>query len=677
MTWFDNLRLSRKLALAFTSLVALMLGLGGVAYTQLGAIRANTVDIADNWLVGTRTLGEVRRSAFQLRIGARDAILARTDEARAGALKAIASARDSVAAARHRYEATITTAEERELNKAIWAAFTEYDTGVKPLLDAVEQRDFIAAVTALDAIQPAGSRLTAAIAAAVDFNTRGAQQASADAADTFTRGKQLVVGVLFAAVLLSIVLAVTLVRGIAIPVGRVTGQLRLLADGDVTGTADGARDADAARRDEVGTLAAACADLRRSQRAIAGAAEALGDGDLSVAVDPRGERDVLGHAFVRLRATVERLTGDVASLTVAAREGRLDTRADAARYRGAFAELMDGLNATLDAVVAPMQESTAVLERLAQRDLTARVNGDYAGDHARVKDALNAAVDALGEALREVASASDQVAAAGGQIAGGAQVLAEGASEQAATLEEVAASVHELNAMAERSVENAGEARALAATTQSSATAGAEKMTRLASALDAIKTSADQTVRIVKTIDEIAFQTNLLALNAAVEAARAGDAGRGFAVVAEEVRALALRSAEAARNTAALIEESAQRVAGGVVLGQQVAADFSEMTRQVSRTSEVVTEIAAASEQQTGGVRQIVQAIGEMNGATQQTAANAEEAAAAAEELSAQAARLQEVVGEFRLGTSQAAPAAPRAAGEAQASRSPRRHSLV
>ena len=677
MNWFDNLRLSRKLALAFTSLVAFMLGLGGVAYVQLGEMRANTVDLADNWLVATRSLGEVRGGAFQLRLAARDVILARTDDARASAVKAVATARDSVAAARRRYEATITTKEERELNEAIWVAFAEYDGGVKPLLEAAQQRDFIAAVTALDAIQPAGGRLTAAIAAAVAFNTRGAVAASADAADTFTRGKQLVVGVLFAAVLLSVVLAVTLVRGLAIPVGRVTRQQPLHAAGVVTETAEGARNADATRRDEVGTLAAACAELRQTQRAIAGAAEALGDGDVSVAVDPRGERDVLGHAFVRLRTTVQGLTDDVATLTVAAREGQLETRADARAYRGAFASLIDGLNATLDAVVAPMQESTTVLERLAQRDLTARVHGEYAGDHARVKDALNAAVDALSAALREVASSSDQVAAAGGQIAGGAQALAEGASEQAATLEEVAASVHELNAMAERSAQNAGEARALATTTQDSATAGAEKMTRLASALDAIKTSADQTARIVKTIDEIAFQTNLLALNAAVEAARAGDAGRGFAVVAEEVRALALRSAEAARNTAALIEESVQRVGGGVVLGQQVAADFSEMTRQVSRTSEVVTEIAAASEQQTGGVRQIVQAIGEMNGATQQTAANAEEAAAAAEELSAQAARLQEVVGEFRLDAAHSTPTAPRMAGEAQASRSPRRHSLV
>ena len=402
-------------------------------------------------------------------------------------------------------------------------------------------------------------------------------------------------------------------------------------------------------RDEIGALATAFRAVVDAQRALAASAAALAAGDVDAEVAVRGEQDECGHAMHALRATVRGLHEETAALVRAAAAGRLSARGDAGRFRGAYAELVRGLNGTLDAVVAPMRESTAVLERLAARDLTARVTGDYPGDHARVKDALNAALDALGGALQEVSASSEQVGAAGEQIAGGSQALAQGASEQAASLEEIAASVQELNAMAERSAENAKEARTLATETKAGAAAGASQLGRLADALGGIREAAGETAKIVRTIEEIAFQTNLLALNAAVEAARAGDAGRGFAVVAEEVRALALRSAAAAKTTAALIEQSGERVATGVALGAEVSTEFSEVLRRVTRTAEVVAEIAVAAEQQTNGVQQINSALGEMNAVTQQTAANAEESASAATELAAQGARLQEVVGAFRV----------------------------
>ncbi len=174
-------------------------------------------------------------------------------------------------------------------------------------------------------------------------------------------------------------------------------------------------------------------------------------------------------------------------------------------------------------------------------------------------------------------------------------------------------------------------------------------MRRLSDAINKIQASSDATAKIVKTIDEIAFQTNLLALNAAVEAARAGDAGKGFAVVAEEVRNLAMRSAEAAKNTANLIEESVSNSGGGVAINQEVLKNLVEINGQVKKVSEVMVDIAAASEQQTQGVGQVNAAMERMNLVTQQTAANAEESASASEELAGQAQEMRGMVLSFQL----------------------------
>jgi methyl-accepting chemotaxis protein len=174
-------------------------------------------------------------------------------------------------------------------------------------------------------------------------------------------------------------------------------------------------------------------------------------------------------------------------------------------------------------------------------------------------------------------------------------------------------------------------------------------MQRLSQAMHAIKSASDETAKIVKTIDDIAFQTNLLALNAAVEAARAGDAGKGFAVVAEEVRNLAMRSAEAAKSTAQLIDTAVQKATDGVTLNQESLANLAEIVSQIHKVSEVMHEIAESSVQQQQGVQHINGAVEQLNQVTQKTAATAEEATATAEELSSQAAKMQSMVQTFQL----------------------------
>ncbi len=240
--------------------------------------------------------------------------------------------------------------------------------------------------------------------------------------------------------------------------------------------------------------------------------------------------------------------------------------------------------------------------------------------------------------------AAEQVASAAAQVSSASQQLAEGSSEQAASVEETSSSLEEISSMTKQNAGNAGEASALVAETGKVVDIANDAMKELTVSMADISTASEETAKIIKTIDEIAFQTNLLALSAAVEAARAGEAGAGFAVVADEVRNLAMRAADAAKNTASLIEGTVKKIKTGSDIVARTNDACGKVSSGAKKVNELVAEIAAASQEQSEGIEQVRNAVGQMDKVVQQNAANAEESASASEEMSAQAEQMKSLV---------------------------------
>lgn len=292
----------------------------------------------------------------------------------------------------------------------------------------------------------------------------------------------------------------------------------------------------------------------------------------------------------------------------------------------------------------------SALGRLANRDLTHRIGVTMPAAYAAIAEDYDRAVDQLGRVIAGVAQQADAIAAQTGEISHSTDELSKRTEQQAANLEETAAAVDQITATGKKASEGANHARNVVATAKSDAERAGEVVRKTVDAIGAIERSAQQINQIIGVIDEIAFQTNLLALNAGVEAARAGDAGRGFAVVASEVRALAQRSADAAKEIKSLISTSSLQVTEGVQLVARTGEALERILTQVNDISAAVVDIASGAQEQATGLQEVNTAVNQMDQTTQQNAAMVEETTAASHALAQEAKQLAELIGEFQIG---------------------------
>ena len=694
MNYLRNVRVAWRLGLGFGLLLLLVAAVVATGATASVVQKRAMQQVVDVSVAKVRLLSQMLDANNQMMVVRREMLIRQGDD-RGHDEQRIADLVKRYEASWSAYQALPSDADGKAIAETIAAKRALARPLNKQTSELMEQGDYPGAVAlTLGPVQEAANGWNKALSDGVDFEEKESRDAAAEAIRLGERSllQLLVLGGV--ALLVGIAASVMIGRSLTGPLARAVNLAERLAKGELD------QEFRLGGRDELTQLGQAMASVRQSVQAAIGAQLQMAEqheagairyrmdasafpgdfgrmvqatnslveshvqvellmaevmqryaiGDLSRDLpDYPGEKGTLTRTLAAVKQSLMAINAQIDELARAARAGDFSMRGDAAAFQYQFKAMVEHLNGMMASSQASIADVSDVLRAISHGDLTARMDGEYDGVFARMRDDANTTTAQLTGIVRGIQVAADSINNAAQELAAGNNDLSRRTEQQAANLEEAAASMEELTSTVRQNAELARQADSEAHAAGAAVRETEQAMAQMASVMGEIDQSSARISEISTVIDGIAFQTNILALNAAVEAARAGEQGRGFAVVASEVRTLAQRAGVAAKEIKELIEDAAAKVKSGLAVTVESEAAIARVAQASSRTTQLMSDIAAASKEQAAGIEQVNQVVVQMDQVTQQNAALVEEATAASRALEEQAHALTTSVSVFKV----------------------------